>query len=532
MTSPASTHAAAAATVPPARHRWAALAVCCLAAMLLGIDNSVLNYAIPSLLKDMGPSGTEILWICDIYGFAMGGLLVVMGNLGDRLGRKRMMLLGAAAFGVVSLLTAYAPNPEALVVGRALLGAAGAAMVPSTLSVVRHAFTDPRERTTAIGISSGIGAASFALGPVVGGLLLDHFWWGSVFLINVPLMAVVVVAGGLVLPESRNPRPGRLDWIGVALSIVGVLGAVYAIKAGFRDGADHAPVWIAVAICAPALVLFARRQVRVEEPLIDLRLFRDPAFSGAVGSNLVMIFASSTLSLAFSLYFQVVRGWSPFTAGLALLPGPLAAAFVAPLATALIPRLGRARVVAIGLVLLAASTAALGRLAEPGTPYWQLLAPLVVNGMGVILVVSVTNDTILASAPKERTGAAAGVSETAMEMGGSLGIAVLGSLLGAVYHHALALPAGLPADAAGAARESVGGAVEAAARVPGAEGAALLAAAKTAFCHSVQVTAVVGAALLAVGAVAALYTLRGVPAAIPDPESGEPLPPPARSSAG
>ncbi|MEU1617419.1 MFS transporter [Streptomyces sp. NPDC005722] len=527
MTNPVRTKDAAA----PARHRWAALAVCCLAAMLLGIDNSVLNYAIPSLLRDMGPSGTEILWISDIYGFAMGGLLVLMGNLGDRLGRKRMMLLGAAAFGVVSLLTAYAPGPGALIAGRALLGVAGAAMVPSTLSVVRHAFTDPKERTTAIGISSGIGAASFALGPVVGGLLLDHFWWGSVFLINVPLMAVVLVAGVLVLPESRNPRPGRLDWIGVPLSVVGVLGAIYAVKEGFRDGADHAPVWVAAAIGTVALVLFARRQVRVEEPLIDLRLFRNPAFSGAVGSNLVMIFASSTLSLAFSLYFQVVRGWSPFTAGLALLPGPLAAAFAAPLATALIPRLGRARVVALGLVLLAVSTAALGSLSSPGTPYWELLAPLVVNGAGVILVVSVTNDTILASAPKERTGAAAAVSETAMEMGGSLGIAVLGSLLGVFYRDALALPAGLPAGAADAARESVGGAAEAAARMPGADGSGLLAAAKDAFCHSVQVTGVVAAVLLAAGAVMALYTLRGVPAEIPDPEAGEEdvLPLPAAS---
>ncbi|MDX2703094.1 MFS transporter [Streptomyces sp. PA03-6a] len=531
MTNPARKHDAAAVTpAAPTRHRWAALAVCCLAAMLLGIDNSVLNYAIPSLLKDMGPSGTEILWISDVYGFAMGGLLVVMGNLGDRLGRKRMMLLGAAAFGVASLLTAYAPTPGALIAGRALLGVAGAAMVPSTLSVVRHAFTDPKERTTAIGISSGIAAASFALGPVVGGLLLDHFWWGSVFLINVPLMAVVLVAGALVLPESRNPRPGRLDWIGVPLSVVGVVGAIYAVKEGFRDGVDHAPVWIAAAIGTAALVLFARRQVRVEEPLIDLRLFRNPAFSGAVGANLVMIFASSTLSLAFSLYFQVVRGWSPFTAGLALLPGPLAAAFAAPPATALIPRLGRARVVALGLVLLAASTAVLGRLSTPGTPYWELLAPLVANGAGIILIVSVTNDTILASAPKERTGAAAAVSETAMEMGGSLGIAVLGSLLGAVYRDALALPAGLPAGAADAARESVGGAAEAAARVPGADGAALLAAAKDAFCHSVQVTTVVGAALLAVGAVVALYALRGVPAQIADPEAEEevlPLPAPS-----
>ncbi|MFJ4987421.1 MFS transporter [Streptomyces sp. NPDC088732] len=516
----------------PARHRWAALAVCCLAAMLLGIDNSVLNYAIPSLLRDMHPSGTQILWISDVYGFAMGSLLVVMGNLGDRLGRKRLMLLGAAAFGGASLLTAYAPDPQLLIAGRALLGVAGAMMVPSTLSLLRHAFTDPKERTTAIGISSGIGAASFALGPVVGGLLLDHFWWGSVFLVNVPLMAVVLVAGVLVLPESRNPRPGRLDWPGVPLSIVGVLGAIYAIKTGFRDGAGHAPEWIAAAVGVAALLLFARRQVRVEEPLIDLRLFRNPAFSGAVGANLVMIFASSTLSLAFAMYFQTVRGWSPFTAGLALLPGPLAAAFAAPLATALIPRLGRATVVALGLGMVAVSTAVLGQLSDPGTSYGALLAPLVVNGMGIILIVSVTNDTILASAPKDRTGAAAAVSETAMEMGGSLGIAVLGSVLASVYRDSLVLPAGLPDGVARAARESVGGAVEAGARIPGAAGTALTETARDAFCHSIQVTTLAGAVLIACGAVAARWALRGVPAEIADPEAepeeGEDLPVPAQ----
>lgn len=498
----------------PNPRRWAALVVCCLAGMLLGIDNSVLNYAIPSLVKDLQPSGTEILWIADVYGFAMGGLLVVMGNLGDRFGRKRLAMTGAAAFGTASLLTSYATSPEMLIAGRALLGIAGAMIMPSTLSIVRHAFTDPRERTTAIGLSGGLAAASFALGPVVGGLLLDHFWWGSVFLINVPVMVVVLVAGALVLPESRNPRPGRLDWASVPLSVVGLLGVIYAIKTGARDGFDEGQVWAAAAVGVAALLAFGRRQSRVAEPLIDLRLFRNPAFSGAVGSNLVMIFASSTLSLAFALYFQVVRGWSPLVAGLALLPGPLAAAFAAPLASVLIPRIGRARVVALGLALLAVSTAVLGQVSTPDARYWVvILGPLVANGMGIILIMSVTSDTILASAPKERTGAAAAISETAMELGGALGVAVLGSVLTTVYRGALRLPAGTSGPAARAAHESVGGAAQA--------GPEVADAAYAAFCHAIRVTTLVGAVLIAAGAVAALYTLRSVPAVIEVPESEE-----------
>jgi DHA2 family multidrug resistance protein-like MFS transporter len=286
---------------------------------------------------------------------------------------------------------------------------------------------------------------------------------------------------------------------------------INAIKTGARDGFDEGQVWAAAAVGAAALLLFGRRQTKVAEPLIDVRLFRNPAFSGAVGSNLVMIFASSTLSLAFSLYFQVVRGWSPLTAGLALLPGPLAAVFAAPLASVLIPRIGRAKVVALGLALLAVSTAVLGQASTPDAGYWaKIFAPLLVNGVGVILIISVTSDTILASAPKERTGAAAAISETAMELGGALGVAVLGSVLTAVYRGSLDLPAGVPADAAHAARDSVSGAAQG--------GPAVAHAAYQAFCHSIQVTTLAGAALIAAGAVAALFTLRSVPAVIDVPE--------------
>ncbi|SFE24474.1 MFS transporter, DHA2 family, multidrug resistance protein [Actinacidiphila alni] len=493
--------------------RWAVLAICCVAAALLGIDNSVLNYAIPSLSRELNPSSTQLLWIVDVYGFVLGGLLIVAGNIGDRIGRKKLLLLGVAGFGAASALTAYADGPGMLIAARALLGLAGATIMPSTLSLVRSAFDDPKERTTAIGISSGIGAASFALGPVVGGLLLDHFWWGSVFLINVPVMAVVLVAGWLLLPESRNPKPGRLDWPSVPMSIAALFGVIYAIKTAARDGVDDRAVWISAAIGIAALVLFLRRQTTIADPLLDLKFFRNPAFAGAVGSNVVTLFTATTLSLGFSLYFQVVRGWSPLTAGLALLPGPLSAAFAAPLSAVLIPKIGRARTVAFGLVLMAASTATLG-LVTPHSSYWLLLPALVVNGAGLIFVFSVTADTLLASVPRTKTGTAAAISETAMELGGALGIAILGSVLSAFYRSDLTLPGGLTAGQTSAARESVTSGVGTGAALPGSTGQQVVEAAKSAFTDSMHSTTLIAAALMAVGAVVALFALRNVPAVL------------------
>lgn len=515
---------------PAAPHngrRWAVLAICSVASALLGIDTSVLNYAVPSLSAQLAPSATQLLWIVDVYGFVLGGLLIVAGNIGDRIGRKKLLLLGVAGFGAASAVSAYADSPATLIAARALLGLAGATIMPSTLSLVRAAFTDPKERTTAVGISGGVAAASFALGPVVGGLLLDHFWWGSVFLVNVPVMALVLVAGALILPETRNPRPGRLDWASVPLSVLGMFGVIYAIKTAARDGAAEPSVWIAAGLGAALLAVFLRRQTTLAEPLLDLRLFRNPAFSGAISANVVTMFAASVLSLGFSLYFQVVRGWSPLTAGLAVLPGPLAAAVTAPAAGALIPLIGRARTVAAGLFLMGLSTAGLG-MSTPHTAYWALLPVVVVNGAGLMLTFAVTADTILASAPSTRTGAAAAISETAMELGGALGIAILGSVLSAYYRSDLKLPAGLPAQQRGAARESVSGGVETGMHLPGALGRQVADAARQGFTDSLHTTTLIGATLMVLGAVAALITLKDVPAVLNDPEPDtEPLAVPA-----
>ncbi|MFI7695992.1 MFS transporter [Nonomuraea sp. NPDC049655] len=489
--------------------KWACLAIACLATLLLSVDLTVLHLALPRLVADLGASSTQLLWIGDMYGFALAGLLVTMGNLGDRVGRKRLLLIGAAGFGAASVVTAYAPNPELLIAARTLLGVAGAMIMPSTLSIVRNVFADPRERTAAIGIWSGMSAAGFALGPVVGGVLLDHFWWGSVFLINVPIMALVLVCGFLVLPESRGPA-GRVDGPSVVLSFAGVVTAVYAVKEAAHQGLAHADVLGAAVVGAVCLVLFVRRQGRLATPLIDVRLFRRRAFSASVGTNLLAIFALSAMNLLFAWYLQLVLGWTPLQAGLAQLPGGLSGAVGGVLAARLIGRLGRNGVVALGLAL---NAGAFVRYAMLGTEldYLTLLPVMMIGGLGVGLTFTVNNDNILATAPKERAGAAAAVSETAFELGGALGIAVLGTVLNSVYRANLLVPAGVPGEAA---RESIAGATATAAELPPQAAGELMRAARTAFVSGMQVTTLVTAVLLAVVAVFALAWLRGVPKVI------------------
>ncbi|MFC1417973.1 MFS transporter [Streptacidiphilus cavernicola] len=503
-----------------AARRWGTLAVCAAAALLLGIDNTVLNLAVPDLVREMDPSSTQILWIADAYSFALASLLVVMGSLGDRIGRKRLLVIGSTCFGLASLLTAYAGSPELLIAARVLLGAAGATVMPSTASLIRATFTDPRERTLALGIDGGVGAMGFVLGPLIGGALLDHFWWGSVFLINVPVMLVLITAGALLLVESRDPNPRRLDLPSVLLSVTGLFGAVYAIQIGTHDGFTRPGVLAAAAVGLAALTAFGLRQSRISNPLIDLPLLRNRAFAGSVGANLVTIVSVSALSLAFSQYFQDVRGWSPLTAGLASLAGPLGAMIGGPSCAAMINWLGRARTAALGLGLMCVSMAGLCWIGAD-TDYWVMAPVVLLNGVGMGFVFGVTMDTMMATAPKERAGGAAAIGETAMELGGGLGIAVLGSVLAGGYRRALDLPAGLPAPVAAAAHQNVGGATTAGRALPAPQGPELLHTAQQAFVHGLHLSTGIGAGILAVGAVATLFALRGVPKVIDDEQHAE-----------
>ncbi|MER6984031.1 MFS transporter, partial [Streptomyces carpinensis] len=304
--------------------RWLALCVLVLAVLLVAVDATVLGLATPYISEDLDPSGTQLLWIGDVYSFVIAGLLVSMGSLGDRIGRKRILLGGATAFGAVSVLNAYATTPELLILARALLGVAGATLMPATLALIRNLFHDARERSLAVGVWGATASAGTAVGPIVGGFLLEHFWWGSVFLINLPVMAVLVLVGIRLLPESRNPDPGPWDLVGVLLSLAGMIATVYAVKEAAAHGFTRTVLGAGL-VGVAALYWFVRRQLTLPTPLLDIRLFRSRGFSGAVLADLLTVLGMSGLIFFLSQYLQLVQGRRPFEAGLAELPAAVGA---------------------------------------------------------------------------------------------------------------------------------------------------------------------------------------------------------------
>ncbi|MBV1934960.1 MFS transporter [Streptomyces sp. BV286] len=483
--------------------RWLALAVLVLAVLLVAVDATVLGLATPYISEDLQPSGNQLLWIGDVYSFVIAGLLVSMGSLGDRVGRKKLLLIGSVAFGLVSVLNAYATTPELMIAARALLGVAGATLMPATLALIRNLFHDPRERSLAIGIWGATASAGTAVGPVVGGFLLEHFWWGSVFLINLPVMAVLVLVGVKLLPESRNPEPGPWDLVSVVLSLVGMVGIVYGIK----EAASHGPTLTAGAaglLGAAALHGFVRRQLTLPVPLLNMRLFRNRGFSGAVLADLLTILGLSGVVFFLSQYLQLVQGRGPLEAGLAELPAALGAVAAGLVAGSFARRYSVRAVAAGGLAAIGLALGAL-TLIDRSTGYPLLGAALLVVGVGAGFAFTVTADVILSSVPKEQAGAASAVSETAYELGAALGIALLGSIVTGVYAGFTA-PAGTPPEVAAAAHESLGGAVEASGALPDAE--PLLDAARTAFVDGIALASGLGAVVLLAASVAAWVLLR------------------------
>ncbi|GIG67849.1 MFS transporter [Phytomonospora endophytica] len=505
-----------AAPMSPGR-RYATLVILCFATLLLAIDLTVLHLAVPSLVEDVEPSATQLLWIADVYGFALGGLLITMGNLGDRIGRKKLLLAGSVAFGLASAVTAFADDPNLLIGARALLGVAGATIMPSAAAILRNVFTDRKQRATAIGIWSAMSASGFALGPVVGGVMLEHFWWGSVFLINLPVMAIVFLAGLAVIPESRNPRAGRIDLLSVGLSVAGIIGLIFGVKEAAHDGIGTTDALVGLAVGAVAMSWFVLRQTRLPEPLMDLKLFRNRAFTGAVATNVVTVFGMIAFSLIIAQYLQLVLGWTPLVAGIAGIPGGLAAGITGPFAARIATAWGRGKTVSLGLGLLALSLVLYTRIdVEPN--YLTLLPAMVVGGLGMGLAFAITNDIVLSSVPKERSGAAVSIVETATEMGGALGIAVLGSIMNAAYADTVEVPAGVPAEAVTPIREQIGTAFAVAEQLPAELAEAVRHAAKVAFVDGAHVTTVTSAVIVGVFAVIALVTLRGKFVAVEEEE--------------
>ncbi len=477
------------------RREWSALLVLVLVVVLIAVDNTVLYLAVPSMAADIDPSSTQLLWIGDIYSFVLAGLLITMGNLADRIGRKRLLLIGAAGFGVASVIAAFAPNRETLIAARVLLGVAGATLMPSTLAIIRATFLDAKQRTTAIAIWAMGATGGAAIGPLVGGVLLENFWWGSVFLINVPVMVIVLVAGPMLLSESRGSSALTIDVISALLSILAIVPVVYAVKHWAGSGLDWS-VPVTAVFGLTMGYLFVRRQMRLPNPLLDLSLFRMPAFSGAVAANGLAIFAFLGLLYFFSQYLQLVREYGPLKAGLAELPSTIASMIVILFVGALVARMGTGRAIGLGLATGAISLAGLG-LTVSMSSYWGLGLSLVLLGLGVGIAMTLSTDAVVSAVPAERAGAASSIAETAYELGGALGIAVLGSVHLAMYRSHLDLPAGTdPSDAATAEDSLVS-------TVATVLDPIVVDHARSAFATAVQTTSFVAAVILAVSAVVA-----------------------------
>jgi MFS transporter, DHA2 family, multidrug resistance protein len=498
-------------TPPPARagrREWIGLAVIAVPCVLYSMDLTVLDLALPALSADLQPSSTQLLWIIDIYGFLVAGSLVTMGTLGDRIGRRKLLLIGAAAFGIASALAAFSKSAAMLIAARAVLGVAGATVAPSTLSLLRNLFLDPRQRAVAVGVWISSYSAGAVIGPPLGGLLLQHYWWGSVFLISIPMMALLLVLGPLLLPEFRDPEARRLDPWSAILSVAAVLCVIY----GLKQVAVHGIGWMAAASVGAGLlafVFFVRRQQTLADPLIDLRLFRTPAFTASLALYLLSTFIVFGPYVFIAQYLQLVLGLSPLDAGLWSMPLALGFVVGSMLSPILARRIRPAFLMSSGLVFAAAGFAALGGVGGSGLPL--LVASTVVFALGLSPAVTLANDLIIGSAPPERAGAAAAISETCSELGGALGIAILGSIGTAIYRRAMAGAAieGVSRDVMAAAQDTLGGAVALARGLPGA-GGPLIEMARTAFTHGLQVTALTSALFAAAMAVLAFVALRDV----------------------
>ncbi|MGI5327726.1 MFS transporter [Actinomadura nitritigenes] len=491
------------------RREWIGLAVLVLPCLLVSMDVSVLLFAMPFISADLAPSGTQLLWIMDMYGFVLAGMLITMGALGDRIGRRRLLLIGAAAFSAASVAAAYSTSAAMLIATRAGLGLAGATLMPSTLALIRNLFHDAAQRKTAIAVWTGAITGGVTVGPIIGGLLMDHFWWGSAFLINLPAMVLLLVLGPVLLPEFRKPAAGRFDLLGSLLSLGAVLPVVYGIKELAVDGYAPRPV-LAIIVGLVLGGLFWYRQRTAAHPLIDLTLFRNRTYGTAVGVNMVTNFAMLGFSLYTMQYLQVVKGMSPLVASLwslSVMPFIMVAMTVAGVAA---KKARPAYVIAAGLALSACGLA----ITTQVQVHQSLAVVLTGAGLlaaGMLVATSLTADLILAAAPPEQAGAASAVSETGSELGGALGFAILGSIGTAVYHHQMAdvREPGLSAQTLRAARDTLGSA----AHVPGDAGQALLETAKTAFTHGLNATGLAGAIVLTVAALLTLAVLRDVPPA-------------------
>jgi DHA2 family multidrug resistance protein-like MFS transporter len=490
------------------RRAWFALAVLLLPVLLIAVDNTILAFALPSIAQDFTPSAPMQLWIVDVYSLVLATLLVMMGSLGDRIGRRRMLIIGATGFAVVSAAAAFAPSAGYLVAARAVLGIFGAMLMPSTMSLIRNIFTSATSRRLAIAIWASCFTAGSALGPIVGGVLLEHFHWGAVFLVAVPILLPLLVLAPKLVPESRDPNPGPLDPFSVLLSLTAMLPLVWAIKTAAHDGLSWAVV-AALVVSVGSGVVFVRRQNHSATPMLDMKLFGYTPFWSSILANFLSIVGLIGFIFFISQHLQLVLGLSPLTAGLVTLPGAALSVMAGIGVVRLMRWFKPHTLIVVGLVLVSAGFGMI-LLFRHDLTVVAVVVSFIVLEIGVGISQTITNDTIVASVPAAKSGAASAVSETAYELGAVVGTATLGTIFTAFYRANVEVPQGLsPTDAANAA-ESIGGATSVAQHVPSGVAERLLDSARTAFDSGIAPTATIAALLTLFAAAVVAIASRNV----------------------
>jgi EmrB/QacA subfamily drug resistance transporter len=478
--------------------RWGALLVLSLSLVVIGMDNTILNVALPTLARDLQATGRDLQWMVNSYILVFAGLLLTMGALGDRFGRKRALNVGLLVFVAGSVASAFAGSPEILIASRAAMGVGGALIMPSTLSIITNAFP-PNERGRAIGVWAGVAGLGIVLGPVIGGWLLEHFWWGSVFLVNVPVVAVAMLAGWPLVPESRDPRATPLDPVGAGLSIAALVTLVYGIIEAPAEGWTDPLILGSFGAAALLSVAFIWWELRVEHPMLRMEFFRNPRFSVASGAITLLFFALFGTMFLLTQHLQFVLGYTPFEAGLRILP--VAALIVAaPLSARLVEAIGTKVVVSVGLVVVATGMWLLSTV-EVATGYGLVAWSFALTGTGFGLAMAPATESIMGSLPLAKAGVGSAMNDTTRQVGGALGVAVLGSVLASGYGSAIE-PAlrEVPPQVAEAAADSIGAAATIAGQL-GPQGQGLVEAARSAFIEGMGDAVLVGAAVAALAAV-------------------------------
>jgi len=514
-------------SIPTPRRAWFALGVLMLPVLLIAVDNTVLAFALPSIAQDFRPPATTQLWIVDVYSLVLAALLVTMGSLGDRIGRRRLLMIGAGGFAVVSAAAAVAPSAEYLVAARALLGVFGAMLMPSTLSLIRNIFMDASARRLAIALWASCFTAGSALGPIVGGALLQHFHWGAVFLIAVPILLPLLVLAPRLVPESRDPNPGPVDLVSVALTLTTMLPIVWAVKAASHDGVSGLVV-AAVVLGVGSGMVFVRRQRRSTTPMLDVGLFANRAFTSSILANFLSIVGLIGFIFFISQHLQLVLGLSPLAAGLVTLPGAVVSMIAGIAVVPIAKRIAPHALMIAGLVLVAAGFVAI-LLFRHDLSVVAVVISFVILEIGVGSSQTISNDTIVASVEPAKSGAASAVSETAYELGAVVGTATLGTIFTAYYRASVELPGGLTDLQTADARESIGGAASVAQTLPPALSTRLMESARVAFDAGIAPTATIAATLVLIAAGVVAVAFRGVSGRVTPPGSA-PIPAAGRSS--